>query len=588
MTLLRFTLPLLLCCAATAAADQPVTFCNPLNLDYGWGKKGFRHGADPVIVLFKGRYFLFSTWDVAGFRVSDDLITWASHDFPADAQPFMTSGPNGYCAPAVAAQGDWLYFINMIPRPQDKMAAIMRTRVPLSGAWQKCGEIKKVKDPALFFDDDGRIWLYHGLGQPTRWFVLDPQTFTEIPGSERQVRPQVNKQAEFFGGYERGRREIFAETDTGPFLDRFKIEPCQEAAWMTKRHGRYYLQYATPGTVSQWYADTVMEGPSPLGPFHHVDYAPVSMKIGGFIGSAGHSGVFQDKHGNWWRATTMWIGVHDLFERRLGLFPVGFDADGRMYTETALGDYPQLMPTGPRRENASPLADWWVLSNGKRCRVSSSLANHTPELAADENVRTWWSALTGNADEWFEMDLGKPCRVNAVQANFAEQDCTAGSLRLPEDSHRYRLLGSTDGKDWLVLVDRSQSQTARPHDYVVLHDARTLRFLKIENVRMPAGGKFALRDLRVFGHGGEAPPPLVAAPQAARHADDRNVTVHWQPVAHADGYLVRFGTAPDKLWQCIQVQTGSTSSLTFHALNRGVNYFWRVDAFNGSGVTPGR
>ena len=587
MKIPRFALPVLLCCAA-AAADQPATFCNPLNLDYGWGKKGLRHGADPVIVLFKDRYYLFSTWDVAGFRVSDDLLTWASHDFPADAQPLMTSGPNGYCAPAVAAQGDWLYFINMIPRPEDQMAAIMRTRDPLSGAWQKCGEIKKVKDPALFFDDDGRIWLYHGLGQPTRCFELDPQTFTEIPGSERQVRPPVTTQAEFFGGYERGRREVFAETDTGPFLDRFKMEPCQEAAWMTKRHGRYYLQYATPGTVSQWYADTVMEGPSPLGPFHHVDYAPVSMKIGGFIGSAGHSGVFQDKHGNWWRVTTMWIGVHDLFERRLGLFPVGFDADGRMHTETMLGDYPQLMPIGPRQENASSLAGWWVLSNGKRARASSSLPNHPPELAADENVRTWWSAQTGNAGEWFEMDLGKRCRVNAVQANFAEQDCTSSSLRLPDDSHRYRLLGSVDGKVWLVLVDRSQNQTARPHDYAVLPEVRTLRFLRIENVRMPAGGKFALRDLRVFGHGEEAPPPPVAAPQVTRHADDRNVTVRWQPVAHTDGYLVRFGTAPDKLWQCIQMQAGFSSSLTFHALNRGVTYSWRVDAFNGSGLTPGR
>ncbi len=588
MTILRFALPLLLCRAALAAAEPPATFCNPLNLDYGWNQRGYRHGADPVIVPFQGRYFLFSTWDVAGFRVSDDLINWTSHDFPADVRPLMTSGPNGYCAPAVAAQGEWLYFINMTPRPQDKLAAVMRTRDPLAGVWEKCGEIKKVKDPALFFDDDGRIWLYHGLGQPTRCFELDPQTFTEIPASERPVRPPVSTLPEFFGGYERGRREIFAETDTGPFLDHFKIAPCQEAAWMTKRLGRYYLQYATPGTVSQWYADTVMEGSSPLGPFHHVNYAPVSMKIGGFIGSAGHSGVFQDKHGNWWRVTTMWIGVHDLFERRLGLFPVGFDADGRMYTETMLGDYPQLLPAGPRREHTSPLAGWWVLSNGQRSRASSALPNHPPELAADENVRTWWSARTGRADEWFELDLGKPCRVNAVQVNFAEQDCTAGSLRLPDDCHRYRLLGSSDGQDWLVLADRSQNQTARPHDYVALAAAQTLRFLRIENLRMPAGGKFALRDLRVFGRGDDAPPPPVAAPQVTRHADDRNVTVRWPPVARADGYLVRFGPAPDKLWQCIQVQAGASSSLTFHALNRGVNYSWRVDAFNRGGVTPGR
>lgn len=210
-------------------------------------------------------------------------------------------------------------------------------------------------DPDLFFDG-GKVYLYYGLGGPTRCFELDAKTFTEIPGTDRQLRPAIRDVEGFFGGYERGRREIFAETDTGAFLDKFKIMPCQEAAWMTKYRGCYYLQYATPGTVTQWYCDTVMEGDSPTGPFRHVDYAPVSMKAGGFIGSAGHSCVFQDKHGNWWRVTTMWIGKHHLFERRVGLFPVRFDVEGRMFTETALGDYPQVMPAGLRDPKQSPLA----------------------------------------------------------------------------------------------------------------------------------------------------------------------------------------------------------------------------------------
>jgi hypothetical protein len=55
---------------------------------------------------------------------------------------------------------------------------------------------------------------------------------------------------------------------------------------MTKRGGRYYLQYSTPGTVTEWYCDTVMEGASPTGPFRHVPYAPASLKVGGFMGSA--------------------------------------------------------------------------------------------------------------------------------------------------------------------------------------------------------------------------------------------------------------------------------------------------------------
>ena len=55
----------------------------------------------------------------------------------------------------------------------------------------------------------------------------------------------------------------------------------------------------------------------------------------------------------------------------------------------------------------------------------------------------------------------------------------------------------------------------------------------------------------------------------------------------AQGYLVRYGIAPDKLWQCVQVQGGSKTNLTLHTLNRGVMYHFRVDAYNDSGLTLG-
>jgi len=565
------------------------TFCNPLNLDYGWAKPDHRHAADPVIVPFKDRYYLFTTWDGSGFRVSDNLIDWRYVPFPEETLPWVTSEQGGYCAPAAAAHDGWLYFINMKPRKGKETCTIVRTQDPLSGRWEKCSEIRRVRDPDLFFDDDGRVYLYYGLGGPTFGFELDPETMTEIPGTHVELRPRIESLDAFYGGYERGKRDVFAEIDTGPFLDKFTNLPCPEAAWMTKRNGRYYLQYATPGTVSHWYCDTVMEGDSPTGPFHHVDYAPVSMKVGGFIGSAGHSCVFQDKHDNWWRVTTMWIGVYHLFERRIGLFPVRFDDEGRMHTITALRDYPQVMPNGPHDPNESLFAGWWVLSFGQSCMASSSLADHPPSAASDENVRTWWSAESGEPGEWFQMDLGRPRDIRAIQVNFAEQDCHADSLRISNDYHRYKLLASTDGQTWRTVADKSDNETAVPHDYLALPEATTVRYLRVENVSMPAGGKFAIRDLRVFGPGDGQLPARPEGLVVNRHADDdRNVSLKWSPAAGADGYLIRYGIAADKLWQCIQLQDRSKCSLSLHTLNRGVDYVFRVDAFNDSGLTVGQ
>ena len=569
------------------------SFCNPLNLDYGWSAKGFRHSADPVIVLFKDRYYLFATDDVPGYRVSDDLLTWTNVVFAPELRPLMSDNNRGtYCAPAVATDGNHVYFIRMDRRKESNTVPVMRSSDPESGRWEKCGELRRTGDPSLFFDN-GRVWLFHGLGQPTKVFEINTKTWTEIRGSETQLRPAITNLADLYGGYERGRRELLDEEDAGAWLHKFVILPCQEAAWMTKHNGRYYLQYATPGTVTEWYCDTVMEGDSVTGPFHHVDYAPASLKVGGFMGSAGHSCVFQDKHGNYWRVTTMWVGVHDLFERRLGLFPVDFDADGRMFTETALGDYPQVMPKGRRDAKASALAGFWVQSFGKKCTASSSLSNHAPELAADENCRTWWSAQTGNTGEWFRMDLGQPTRVNAVQVNFAEHDCVPKSIPPTGEPIRYRFLASNDGQQWASLSAtgvkaNTVREAAGPHDYIALNEPQTARFLKVENVFTPAQGKFALRDLRVFGPGEGQPPKPVAAPQVTRHADDdRNATITWTPSPNADGYLIRFGIAPDKLYQTIQLQGGTNAALTTHALNRGVNYTWRVDAFNSSGITSG-
>ncbi len=76
------------------AAETGVTFCNPLNLNYGWSDKGYRHGADPVVVLFKDRYYLFSTWDLPGYRVSDDLSPGPS-SVRRCSRPLMGATPEG-------------------------------------------------------------------------------------------------------------------------------------------------------------------------------------------------------------------------------------------------------------------------------------------------------------------------------------------------------------------------------------------------------------------------------------------------------------------------------------------------------------
>ncbi len=73
---------LILCVYSSVSAQTPKTYCNPMNLDYGYtpipnfSERGrYRATADPVITYFKGDYYLFSTnqW---GYWWSSDLNNW--------------------------------------------------------------------------------------------------------------------------------------------------------------------------------------------------------------------------------------------------------------------------------------------------------------------------------------------------------------------------------------------------------------------------------------------------------------------------------------------------------------------------------
>ena len=592
LSLLLVSFFLFSCAENKQLTEQQTTFCNPMNLDYGWGcfqkrEKKARTAADPVIVLFKDKYYLFTTMDIGGYRVSDDLITWKDVYFNPEIHASALDIDH-YVAPAVAADDNYVYFINFTRDRSKKKVDVIRSADPENGKWEKCGEVRRMADPCLFIDD-GRFYFYYGLGaeQSTTFFEVNPETFEEIEGTKKVLREYITDVKECISGYHFGRRELYDEIDASAWMGKFEKIPCPEGAWIVKNNDKYYLQYATPGTICNWYCDIVMESDSANGGFVEQPYNPVSLKVGGFIGGAGHSCVFKDKYGNWWQVTSMWIGNHDEFERRIGLFPVSFDAKGRMRTHTVLGDYPMLLPQKKFEPQDISAFGWMLQSFNKACMASSSLPGFEPEKAADENVRTWWSAESGNAGEHFVMNFGKKVQINSVQINFAEQDINPEAPK-ETDYHAYKLYTSNDGHTWKLLADKSGNKTAVPHEYLELSGPVEASYMKVENVHTPKEGKFALLDLRVFGSGYSDKPGQVKELSVKRNQEDeRYASLAWNKVSGADGYLVRFGYQPDFLNQCIQVKGNETTELLLHILTKGVKYYYRVDTYNDSGITEG-
>ncbi len=195
------------------------------------------------------------------------------------------------------------------------------------------------------------------------------------------------------------------------------------------------------------------------------------------------------------------------------------------------------------------------------------------------------AAATGNPGEWLEADLGKTCRIDALQIDFADEGALSTDY-LGEHAYKYFVEASDDAKQWKPLLDRREHGRDAPNDYVQFDQPARARYLRITNVAMPAGGRFSLSGLRAFGSGLGTAPAGVKEFQVERDAaDPRHVHLAWSAVSGADFYIVRYGIAADRLFGNYQVYRAT--ELDFRALNLGTDYFFTVDAVNDSGVTQG-
>lgn len=535
------------------------TFCNPLNLNYRFMSDAIdaREAADPVIILFKDDYYLFASRS-GGYWTSPDLNDWTF------VVPTGLDDIEVY-APAALVMGDTVYYT------ASGSGRIYKTADPESGVWTEGPSIGGYYDPALFLDDDGRLYMYHGLTNTKtsaniRMVELDPTTFQEI-GSQVDL---VFSMASTHGWERRGDDNLLDE------------QPWIEGSWMNKINDQYYLHYAAPGTEFKTYADGIyVSSDSAKGPFEYATYSPFSFKPTGFISGAGHGCTFMDKDSNYWHIGTMTISVKHMFERRLGLFPVAVDTDGNIRCNTVFGDYPQYLPgteSDPINEN---FAGMLLLSHKKYVTASSSLDDYGVLNAIDEDARTYWAAQTGDPGEWMLIDLGEECDIEAIQVNFAEHN-TVPSLVRGRDNilyEQYIIEKSSDGKNWDTLVDKSLSVQDVPHDFIELNEAVQARYVKLTNIFTPGEGNFAVRGLRVFGNSDQAVFTEVTDFTVERDTDERNAVVRWESVPDADGYVIRYGTASDKLYNNYMVY--DMDSIAIHSLNVGVDYYFSVEAFDG-------
>lgn len=550
-------------CQSTTGSvdDNGKTFCNPVNISYRFtlDNPSRREAADPTIIWFKDRYYLFASKS-GGYWHSKDLSYWTfveTNEIPTEEY-----------APTAIVLNDTIYFL----ASSTEQSTIYKSGDPLSGKWEIAVERLEIPvwDPAFFLDDDNCLYLFWGCSNANPLYGVEVDyknnfTFIGSPAELIHANPKEH-------GWE----------VPGDYNTLTSQAPWIEGAWVTKKNGRYYLQYSGPGTEFKSYADGMYISDNPLGPFTLQAHNPFVYKPEGFAAGAGHGSLFADQYGNAWHIGTITISQKHMFERRLGIYPAFYDEDGTLYSITKYADYPLMIPTRKVNGFDDIFPGWMLLSYRKNVEVSSSVDSLSADNIADEDIRTYWAAQTGNEGEYAVIDLGDNYDVNALQVNFADHN-TQVLGRKEGLAYKYKIEKSVDGSRWDMLVDQSGNDNDNTHAYFQLEKETPCRYLKITNIEVP-DGNFALSGFRVFGKGHSEKPRQIDLLTAIRNNDDRrSVTLTWPKSENATGYAISFGSNKDKLYHNYMVY-GNTE-VTINVLDVNQGYYFTIEAFNENGIT---
>ena len=545
--------------------DQPLTFCNPLNIVVG--SERARRGGEPVVLIYEDDYYLFVTGS-RGYWYSGNFRDWTYVDAP--------SFPGGVIS--VIVKDSKMYACSM------NSFDVYSCANPKQGVWERVGtfDSNRYGDANMYLDDDGRLYMYYGWSQlmPFKVVELDPNTFKE----------KGDHVVLFFGDYEKhGFERKRADDVIFPYFDHREYFPEEypwiEGPWITKHNGKYYLQYAAIGLEFLSYSHGVYVSDSPMGPFEYSQHNPLTFKTTGFSPGAGHGSTFHDKNGQLWTICMIPAFYGGRGGAEISLFPTAVDAEGVMHSNTAFGDYPQYYPGVKEDAVNNNFTGWMLLSNKKYVEVSSTFEGYKPANAVDEDFMTFWCAETGDPGEYMTVDLGKECDIYALQVNFDRYGAivpvgrgvaTAAGI---DRYQSYTVEVSNDNKSWSLLIDRSDNKQDLRHDYFELPKPVKARYVKLTNIFTHDEGKFAVKDLRIFGNPDAAKFTKVKDVKAVRsNKDRRDASLLWQPVEGADGYVVRYGIEPGKLYNNYMVY--DNNNLTVHSLNWDPEYYFEVEAFD--------
>ena len=190
------------------------------------------HDEDKTI----NNYFTMKDWLLYS---TVDMVNWTYRGTPLTSATFSAWAKQDndcWASQCIERDGKWYWYVTATIKGEaypgigvavaDSPAGPYKDpiRKPLVKGWFKI-------DPTVMIDDNGQAYLYYGNNN--LWYTKLSKSMTAINGGEKSV-------------------DVKDEKAFGPHKNDKGAPNFEEASWIYKRDGKYYLEYAAGGVPEHW------------------------------------------------------------------------------------------------------------------------------------------------------------------------------------------------------------------------------------------------------------------------------------------------------------------------------------------------
>lgn len=411
--------------------------------------------ADPAPLVYNDKLYLYtshdeddSTWFTMNdwkLYSTDDMVNWTEHPTPLSFKTFEWARGDAWAAQCIERDGKFYMYVPVTDRKGESAIGVAVADSPYGPFYDPLGtplvqaDFGNI-DPTVFIDDDGQAYLY--WGNPNCFYV---KLNKDMISYEGEIHAVPMKPESF------GRREGNPKRAT----------LYEEAPWLYKRKGAYYLFYAG-GPIPEHLAYATSD--SPEGPWKYG--GTVMAKEGGSF--TNHPGIVD------FRGKT-YLFYHDAslpggsgFTRSVCVREMDFGRDGKVNPVKMVkeGVEKGLKPLCPYRKVEAETMAW-----SKRMK-----SDYNPQ------VGVFVTALrNGSYTRVRDVDFGEkaPSRILARLSTTHNADIVM-EVRL--DGLEGKVLAElkvprTGGSDRWKLAEKQIPQVTGVHDLYFIFKGKAMRNL---------------------------------------------------------------------------------------------------------------